>query len=133
MKRRLFLAGVAVLPALTFSGCTTMADARADRGSGVIVSYAAPFDQIWAALPELLKELGLKVAGDNAQEGYVLVEHGASAFSWGERVAIFVERIGTKGNSRVEVVSKGALGVNVTATDWAKSIHDRLAQRFRRL
>jgi hypothetical protein len=73
------------------------------------------------------------VASDNKAEGTILVDHGASAFSWGERVAIFVERIGTKGNSRVEVVSKGALGVNITATDWARQIHERLAQRFRRL
>jgi hypothetical protein len=133
MKRRAFLGFCAAAGALAAGGCTTTADVRADRGSGVIVSYAAPFDKVWAALPEILKELGLRVAGDNMAEGYILVEHGASAFSWGERVAIFVERIGTKGNSRVEVVSKGTLGVNITATDWAKPIHDKLAQRFRRL
>lgn len=133
MRRRAFLVLLAGAGALAAGGCSTVADARADRGSGVIVNYAAPFDKVWAALPEILKELGLKVAGDNMAEGTLLVEHGASTFSWGERVAIFVERIGTKGNSRVEVVSKGALGVNVTATDWAKSIHEKLAQRFRRL
>jgi len=119
--------------ALASAGCSTVADARAERGTGVIVNYAAPFDRIWAALPEILKDLGLKVAGDNMAEGYMLVDNGASAFSWGERVAIFVERIGTRGNSRVEVVSKAALGMNITAADWAKSIHDALAQRFKRL
>jgi uncharacterized lipoprotein len=114
-------------------GCSTVADARAERGTGAIVNYVAPFDRVWSTLPEILKELGLKVAGDNKAEGYMLIEHGASAFSWGERVAIFVERIGTKGHTRVEVVSKGALGVNIAATDWSKQIHDRLAQHFRRL
>lgn len=133
MQRRRFLAGLAVLAALASSGCTTAADARADRGSGLAFSYAAPFEQVWAALPDILKDLGLRAAGDNPAEGYILVEHGASAFSWGERVAIFVERVGTRGHSRVEVVSKAALGINITATDWSKSIHERLAQRFRRL
>jgi uncharacterized lipoprotein len=133
MKRRGFLALLAGAGALGATGCSTTADARAERGSGVIVAYAAPFEKVWAAVPEILKELGLRVAGDNTAEGYILVEQGASAFSWGERVAIYVERIGTKGNSRVEVVSKGALGVNITATDWAKPIHDKLAQRFKRL
>lgn len=133
MRRRKFLAGLAVLPALTFSGCTTLADARAERGSGVVVNYAAPFDRLWSGLKDVLRELDLKPAGDNVAEGYILVEHGASAFSWGERVAIFVERVGTRGHSRVEVVSKAALGINITATDWSKSIHERLAQRFRRL
>lgn len=133
MERRAFLGLFAAAGALAASGCSTVADARADRGTGIIVAYAAPFEQVWATLREILKELGLRVASDNMAEGTILIEHGASAFSWGERVAIFVERIGTKGNSRVEVVSRGALGVNVTATDWAKPIHEKLGQRFKRL
>ncbi len=133
MRRRDFLAFLSGAGALGAAGCSTVADVRADRGTGTIVNYAAPFDKVWAALPEILKELGLKVAGDHMAEGTLLVEHGTSAFSWGERVAIFVERIGTRGNSRVEVVSKGALGVNVAVADWAKQIHDKLALRFRRL
>ncbi len=132
MKRRLFMAGLAVLPALTFTGCATTSDAQADRGKGVIVSYAAPFDKVWAALPEILKDLGLHVGSANEKDGVILVDNGVSAFSWGERVAIFVERIGTQGNSRVEVVSKDALGTNLTATDWAPQIHARLASRFKR-
>ena len=133
MRRRVFLSMLAGAGALAASGCSTVADARADRGTGVIVNYVAPFDQMWSALPSVLQELGLKVAGDNMAEGTLLVEHGASGFSWGERVAIFVERIGTKGHSRVEVVSKNAVGVNVTASDWAPKIHEKLGQRFRRL
>lgn len=133
MRRRAFLSMLAGAGALAASGCSTVADARADRGTGVIVNYAASFDQMWSALPAVLKDLGLKVAGDNMAEGTVLVEGGASAFSWGERVAIFVERIGTRGYTRVEVVSKGALGINITATDWSKSIHEKLGHRFKRL
>lgn len=132
MRRRTFLAGLAVLPTLTFTGCATTSSAQADRGKGVIVSYAAPFDQIWAALPDILKDLGLRAGSANEKDGVILVEQGASAWSWGERVAIFVERIGTQGNSRVEVVSKDALGTTLTATDWAKQIHARLASRFKR-
>ncbi|HNQ57607.1 MAG: hypothetical protein LC123_02900 [Burkholderiales bacterium] len=132
MRRRKFLAGLAVLPALTFSGCTTLADARAERGSGVVVNYAAPFDRLWSGLKDVLRELDLRPAGDNVAEGYILVEHGASAFSWGERVVIFVERIGTQGLTRVEVVSKAAVGTNATATDWAARIHEKLGQRFKR-
>jgi len=126
------MAGLAVLPGLTFTGCATTSNAQADRGKGVIVTYAAPFDKVWAALPEILKELGLHAGSANEKDGVILVERGASAWSWGERVAIFVERIGTQGNSRVEVVSKDALGTNITATDWAKQIHAKLASRFKR-
>ncbi len=132
MRRRLFLAGLAVLPTLTFTGCATTSNAQADRGKGVIVSYAAPYDKMWAALMDILKDLGLKVGSADEQQGVILIGQGASAFSWGERVAIFVERIGTQGNTRVEVVSKDALGTNITATDWAQRVHERLASRFKR-
>lgn len=133
MRRRVFLAMLAGAGALAAGACSTAADVRAERGKGVIVNYVAPFDQMWTALPAVLKELGLKVAGENAAEGTLLVEHGPTGFSWGEGVAIIVERIGTRGHTRVEVVSRGALGVNLTITDWAKQIHDKLAQHFRRL
>jgi len=45
MKRRLFLGGIAVLAGLTFAGCSTVSDSRADRGTGVAASYAAPFEE----------------------------------------------------------------------------------------
>lgn len=131
MDRRLFLA--AFFAAAASGGCATVGDARSERGTGVIVSYAAPFEQVWPLIAATLRELDLQIAADNMAEGYVLAESSASAFSWGERVAVFVDRIGTQGNTRVEVVSKRAIGINFTASDWAPKIHERLGQRFRRL
>jgi hypothetical protein len=141
MRRRTFLAWMAGAGTLAASGCATVADdprkslrdTRAERGTGVIVNYAAPYDQVWSALAAIMKELGLKIAGDNKAEGYMLAETGAAVFSRGERIAVFVERIGTAGNTRVEVVSKRAAGMNAAASDWAPKIHEKLGQRFRRL
>ena len=133
MRRRAFLSMLAGAGALAASGCSTVSDARADRGTGVIVNYVAPFDQMWSALPSVLKELGLKVASENMAEGYMLIESGGSTYGWGDSATLFVERIGTKGNCRVEVAPKGTLGVNLSLSDWPKQIHDRLAQRFKRL
>ena len=133
MRRRVFLAMLAGTGALAVSGCSTTADARADRGTGVIVNYVAPFDQMWSALPSVLKELGLKVANDNMAEGILHVEEGTSTISWGDRATIFVERIGTRGHTRVEIVIKGTLGINLSITDLPKQVHEKLGQRFRRL
>jgi hypothetical protein len=124
---------------LATAGCATLADdpgkSRRDareRGSGVIVVYAASFDQVWSTLPAVMKELELKVASDNKAEGILLVDAGVSAFSWGERIAIYVERVGTSGGIRVEVVSRRTVGTNVTAADWAPRIHEKLGKRFKR-
>lgn len=133
MRRRAFLAWLAGAGALAAAGCSTVSDPRSDRGTGVIVSYVAPYDQMWAALPVVLKELGLRVASENATEGIMHVESGGSSFSWGDSATIFVERIGTKGYTRVEVATKGTLGVNLLTGDMPKQIHDKLALQFRRL
>lgn len=133
MRRRAFLGMLAGAGVLAAAGCSTISDPRSDRGTGVIVNYVAPYDQMWATLPVVLKELGLKVASDNVTEGIIQVEADGSSFSWGDSATIFVERIGTKGYTRVEVATKSTLGVNLTIGDMPKQIHDKLAQRFKRL
>lgn len=133
MKRRSVLALLAGAGVLAVGGCSTLSDVRSDRGSGVIVNYAASFDQVWSALPELLKDIGLKASSQNMADGYMLIESGGSSYGWGDSATLFVERIGTKGNCRVEVVPKGTLGVNLSLSDWPRQIHERLVQRFKRL
>jgi hypothetical protein len=53
-----------------------------------------------------------------------------SAFSWGENVAIFVEPIDGKIQTRVEVVNKRALATNITAADWGTRILQSLDKRL---
>lgn len=132
MERRLFLVAGVVAPLGSLVGCASVGDARSEKGSGVVVVYRAPFDEVWRELPRLVSELQLKLVSDNPDAGELLAESGASVMGWGERVAIFVTRV-EPGRSRVEVVSKRAIGVNVTATDWAPRIHDALRRRFERL
>lgn len=132
MRRRAFLAMFAGAVALAAGGCSTSGDPLSDRGTGVIVSYAAPFEQVWGALPEILKELGIRMTAQNMAEGHMQIETGGSTYGWGDGATIFVERIGTRGNCRVEVAPRGTLGVNLSLGDWPKQVHEKLAQRFRR-
>lgn len=133
MRRRAFLALLAGAGALAAGGCSTISDPRSDRGTGVMASYVAPFDQMWATLPVVLKELGLRVANSNMAEGIIQVDAGGSSLTWGDSATIFVERLGTKGFTRVEVVTGGTLGINILTSDLPKQVHDRLALHFRRL
>lgn len=63
---------------------------------------------------------------ENKAEGTLLAERTMTAFSWGEKVAIFVDRVTGKVSTRVEVVSKRALATNVTAPDWDKMLFKAL-------
>jgi hypothetical protein len=44
---------------ITLTGCCTMADAVQARGTGVKVTYHAPFDDVWGALPDAITSAAL--------------------------------------------------------------------------
>ena len=125
MKRLAVL--MAVLALVVVQGCATMADARYARGEGQSQVFNAPFDTVWKAVPQALASLGLPVAADNKQDGYILAERGITAFSWGEKVAVFVDRAGDN-RTKVEVVSKRAMATNVLAPDWGPEVLQRVEQ-----
>lgn len=116
---------------LLFTGCQTMADARAAKGQGESRVFNVPFEAVWNVAPQALESLGLPIAGTNREEGYVLAENGPSAFSWGERIAVFVTH-SSDAQTRVEVVSKRAIQTNVFATDWGPKVLDQIGELLKK-
>jgi hypothetical protein len=126
------LASLAAVAALALAtGCTTLADARAAKGSGPSREYAASMDKVWNTIPVVLKELELPLVSQNRAEGTVLAQRGITAFSYGENVAIFVEPVGGQVRTRVEIVSKKAMQTNIFAPDWSVEILDKLGEKLR--
>jgi hypothetical protein len=118
--------------ALVFAtGCSTLADARAGKGSGVSRIYEAPTETVWKTMPTVLSEVGLQMVGDNKSEGYILAQRGITAFSYGENVAIFIESVGGITKTRVEAVSKKAMATNIFAPSWEKDILDKLDEKLK--
>ncbi len=134
------IAAVAAVAGLLFSaaGCTTLADARAAKGSGQSRVYNASFDQVWSAVPEALKDLGLKEEGFNKGSGYVVARDAkpmASAIPdarLGDNVAIFVDKADSAGKTRVEVVSKAPLLINAMGSNWESRVLDKLSEKLPR-
>jgi hypothetical protein len=121
-----------VAAAIAFtSGCSTLADARSAKGSGLSREYSAPIDVVWKALPPILAELSLPLVSENKQEGYMLAQRGITAFSYGENVAIFVETVNGITKTRVEIVSKKSMATNIFAPDWSKEILDKLSEKVK--
>jgi hypothetical protein len=127
---RIAAAALALAMALGSSGCGTLADAKAARGTGEARIYDVPANAVWSALPSVLKEAGLDYVGDNRTEGYALAQRGVTALSYGENVAIFVQDMRPGPKTRVEVVSKKQVALNVLAPDWEKELLERLAQKL---
>jgi hypothetical protein len=130
MKKILFLAA-ALLSTALITGCANMADATAARGQGVAHVYDQPFDTVWDALNASVKETDLTIVSADKASGTLLAKRSMTAFSWGENVAIFVDRVTGKVSTRVEIVSKRALATNITAPDWDKTLFKALDARLK--
>ena len=120
-KMSVFMAATAAL----LSGCATLGSVQAERGHGSARVYSAPFETVWEKTNQALRILQLGVVESNQKEGYFLAETGISASSWGEKVAVFIQKIDTS-STRVEVVSRKALATNIFAENWEPRVLDTL-------
>ncbi|GGC84283.1 hypothetical protein [Halopseudomonas salina] len=125
IRSLIVLAAVAIV-----TGCTTMADSIAEKGTGPYRIYEKPKSEVWAATVEAVPSVGLKLVTANESSNMILAQRGVTAFSYGENVAIFIENY--NGNqSRVEIVSKRAMETNVFAPDWSRSLFAYLDSKLK--
>ena len=129
--KKLILIVAALLAAVSITGCASMADATSARGQGVVHVYDQPYDIVWDALTASVKDTDLTIVSADKATGTLLAKRAMTAFSWGENVAIFVDRVTGKVSTRVEIVNKRALATNVTAPDWDKILFKALDARLK--
>lgn len=129
--KRFILAICAVVLLATTTGCSTLADAKAAKGSGTVRVYEKPYDVVWDAVMASIRTSGLALVSDNKGEGTILAQGAMGAFSYGENVAVFVEDAGGKIKTRVEIVNKRALATNITAADWESRLSSAIDQRIK--
>ena len=128
---RLLVATLAAFTLSFTSGCSTLADAQAAKGTGASRIYDKPFDEVWGATIDTIKESGLALVSENKEKGTILAQGAISAFSWGENVAVFVEEVDGKARTRVEVANRRAMATNITAKDWESRILGALDKRLK--
>ena len=119
---RFLIALLTAATLLTASGCSTLADAKSARGTGTVRVYNKPYDAVWDAVIAAVKSTSLSVAADNKRDGTVLAQGAVGPFSWGENVAIYVEDMGGKVRTKVEIINKRAIAANITAADWERRL-----------
>ncbi len=130
MKKILLLATALLALSLT-TGCASMADATAARGTGTTHVYDQPYESVWDALNACVKETDLTIVSANKDTGTLLAKRSMTAFSYGENVAIFVDRVTGKVSTRVEIVNKRVLATNITAPDWDVKLFKALDARLK--
>ncbi len=76
-----------------------------------------------------IKSTHLDLVLDNKEKGVILGQGKVGPFTEGENVAIFVDDMGGS-KTRVEVVSKRASAMNITARNWQSRIFEDLDRRL---
>ena len=120
-----------LLVLLAVSGCTTMNDAEQGRGSGEKVTYQASFDEVWAAIPQAINAADLHFVSADRKNCMVLAKQGMTAWSYGENIAVFVDKIGET-QTIVEVVSRRMMETNILAKDVGVPIFEQLDKKLKR-
>lgn len=116
---------ILLLAVLFGQGCVASYTWIRDQGDGSSRNYQVPFEVVWEAIPIVVKELGTTIVEENKKKGYFLAEGEQTAFSYGERIAIYVKKI-DPANTQVEVVSKRQWTSDLIARNWEKPILDNL-------
>jgi hypothetical protein len=128
---RLLTAILTVAVLLFASGCSTLGDAQAAKGTGASRTYSKSFEVVWSAMVDTVNISDLVLVAENKDKGTMLAQATVSAFSWGENVAIYVDGGTGKAGTRVEVITKAAVATNVTSIDWSARLLGALDRRLK--
>jgi len=127
--KRYMNALLVVIVLLWVASCSGMQSVKDAKGKGEIQTYAASSSEIWAAMPEVLKEINAfdieKHQSENFIYGKIPMSVAARINSLGmahdRKIAIFIEPISAK-NTKVEVVCEQMLAgarIRIGEVHWA--------------
>ena len=133
MMRRAFLLGAAALAGCGgLAACASIDSVKDARGQGVKRTFKQPYDDVYVAALAAAARKKLELVGATRNNGTILLSHGASLGSLGERIAVFVSRLGDRLTS-VEVVSRPVVSTVSFPPDWPSllfgEIEEELAAR----
>lgn len=115
---------------LLLGGCATPQIALDAKGTGVVKVYDKPKPVVWTAMKKAVRGTGGAIAVENEKDCEIAAKYGVTAFSWGERVGLFCRSLSAD-RTEIEVVSKPAISVNITARDWTSEIYEALDTELR--
>jgi hypothetical protein len=120
-----------VLAILLQSGCATVKDAEAKRGSGRVEVYDLPKERVWNSMLEVLGTTSLNIVSKDENKGEILARRKLTWFSFGENVAIYVEPTNDNASTRVEVINVPRVESNTNYLDWETRIFTKLDRALR--
>ena len=129
MNRLARTAAAASLAAL-LAACATMNDVvqvKESGSEGTAKVYPVSPDQAWDIAKAVFRWEGADAIEEHRKDNYMLTSSGVSLFTWGAVMGAWVEPV-DRGNTKVTVVTKRRIQVNLVTTLTEGTFHDRFAQ-----
>ncbi len=119
---------IAFIAILSITGCSSVQSAKNARGTGEKQLFSSTKDKVWPAMLASIPSTGGSIKEKNKDQCYVLASYGVTAWSWGEKVAVFCQE--NSESTEVEVVMKAALKTNITAVKRAPKIFTAISNKL---
>ncbi len=124
---KMLMIGLAVF---LMSGCASTETVKQSKGQGEIRSYPHAYEQVYDATLLAAKDKKLDIVESDKSSGRIVLSHGITLLSWGERIAVFVKPV-TDSRTSVEIVSKPVLSPLNFPPDWQKILFDQIDLELR--
>jgi hypothetical protein len=116
--------------ALLAPGCASVDTVREAKGEGVSRIYQDAYEPVFNATLAAAKKKELEVVDSDKRGGRLILSHGITWLSWGERIAVFlVARTPT--TTEVEVVSKPVMSPLNFPPDWQQILLEQIEVELR--
>lgn len=112
------------------SGCASTETVKEAMGQGVSRAYQAAYEPVFNATLQAAKAKKLDVVESDKGAGRLVLSHGVTLWSWGERIAVFIKPKGAT-STEVEIVSKPVLSPLNFPPDWQKILLDQIEVELR--
>lgn len=111
-------------------GCASIETVKEARGQGVGRAYQAAYEPVYSATLEAAKSKNLEIVESDRITGRLILSHGMTLWSWGERIAVFIKPKDST-STEVEIVSKPVLSPLNFPPDWQKILLDQIDVELR--
>jgi hypothetical protein len=114
--RRMVLTALVGVVVAACASNETLVDSR---GKGVKRTFRFGYDDVYAVALEAAGKHKLEIVDTTTNKGTIVLSHGASWSSLGERIAVFVVQLNDKTTS-VEILSRPLVPTVTFPPDWAQ-------------
>ena len=118
------------LVALIVSGCASTETVKEAKGQGVSHTYPYAYESVYDATLSAAKTKKLEIVENDKANGRLILSHGITLWSWGERIAVFVKPLATS-STNVEIISKPVLAPLNFPPDWQQILFDQIDVELR--